>query len=118
LKTVRATLALNLTRKAFKGTEMMEGSELEAKIALAKAQMTRPGSGKSFEWLCSQKDDREPEDYREAAIVLVYAQFEQLVELSEQMGPMAHTWHDFLQDALAECISKQVEKTLDAEEDQ
>jgi hypothetical protein len=92
--------------------EQMDTASFEAKIALAKAQMSRPGCGKSFEWLMRQDEDCEPEDFKEAAIVIVYAQFEKLVEISDTMGPMANTWHDFLQDALAECIEKQVEKSL------
>lgn len=88
----------------------MDLENFDAKVALAKAQMGRPGSGKAFGWLVRQDGDAEPEDWREAAMVLVYAQFEQLVGISDGMGATAQTWHDFLQEALAECIAKQVER--------
>lgn len=90
----------------------MDLENFDAKVALAKAQMTRPGVGKAYEWLVRQDGDAEPEDWREAAMVLVYAQFEQRVSVSDEMGPGSASWHDFLQEALAECIAQQVEREL------
>lgn len=91
---------------------MDDSSAFEAKIALAKAQMMKPGAAKAYEWLVPQHSDAEPYDIFEGIQAIVYATFENLVDATSDAPGDAQLWHDFLQDALAECISKKVEKSF------